>query len=281
MPASVRPSPGVSPVTQLTTADGHSTIYPTNPTTSRGTLCQLNETLPTGGRLECPPPPRCLTTSAHRVHLPALALSTHLWRSGGSHAPNAGEPHLSTPPHSLPTRACVVETDTEAVTDPMSNWPKPSPRFAEYVRKMSACGHWTFTGRTGTDKAVLEHDGVTVAYQLHDGGNDWNGPRNFAAEAQRACGCKFIESRGRKKSRKAFRPSGFSVEGTYSNSTQRRVDHLVNKWHRVDARFAEIEALGEAAPRDLISEARDLIADRSAIERELAELHQPTPVRSN
>lgn len=83
---------------------------------------------------------------------------------------------------------------------------KPSSRYAEYVRKIQ-CDEWECAGKSGNDKAVLRHmpSGVTVAYNLHDGGNDWNGPRNFAAEVQRACGCRLIEPRGRKASRKSPR----------------------------------------------------------------------------
>ena len=130
----------------------------------------------------------------------------------------------------------------------MSNWPKPSPRFAEYVRKMSACGHWTFTGKTGTDKAILEHDGVTVAYQLHDGGNDWNGPRNFAAEAQRICGCRLIEHRGRKRSRKNFRDVDDQVEAQrkrYRAEAERR--HTETRWVNLRTRFLEARERGDRA----------------------------------
>lgn len=83
---------------------------------------------------------------------------------------------------------------------------KPSKRYAEYVRKIT-CSDWEYVGTKGGDKAVLRHvpTGETVAYCLHDGGNDYNGPRNFAAQVQRICGCRMIEARGRKKSRKAVK----------------------------------------------------------------------------
>jgi len=81
---------------------------------------------------------------------------------------------------------------------------KPSRRFAEYVRKI-VCDEWEDLGVRGNDLGVLRHkpSGITVAYALHDGGNEWNGPRNFAADVQKVCGCRLIEPRGRKTSRKS------------------------------------------------------------------------------
>lgn len=91
--------------------------------------------------------------------------------------------------------------------------PKPSTRYSQYVR-LIICDEWESLGRRGNDKGVLRHKvtGKTVAYNLHDGGNDWNGPRNFAAEVQRECGCRLIEARGRKRSRKAVPTSDEEVE---------------------------------------------------------------------
>lgn len=80
---------------------------------------------------------------------------------------------------------------------------KPSPRYAEYVRKIT-CGDWEPAGIKGNDRGVLLHTktGATVSYGLHDGGNALSGPRNFAADVQRICGCPLVEPRGRKRSRK-------------------------------------------------------------------------------
>lgn len=84
----------------------------------------------------------------------------------------------------------------------------PSKRFGEYVRKLMACGHWEDAERADGDHvAWVRHKatGKELNYQLHDGGNDTNSPRNMARAAQDICGCKFIEVRGRKRSRKAVR----------------------------------------------------------------------------
>lgn len=84
---------------------------------------------------------------------------------------------------------------------------RPSPRFRPYVEKVMSCGHWLDTGRVVSgDCAVLIHEttGHTIAYGLHDGGNDYNGARNFAAEAQAVCGCTFLQPRNRRRSRKVF-----------------------------------------------------------------------------
>jgi len=81
----------------------------------------------------------------------------------------------------------------------------PSKRFGEYVRKLMACGHWDDAERSDGDHvAWIRHKatGLELSYQLHDGGNDTNSPRNMARAAQDICGCKFIEARGRKRSRK-------------------------------------------------------------------------------
>lgn len=128
----------------------------------------------------------------------------------------------------------------------MSDWPKPSSRYAEYVRKLAACGHWTFTGITGGDKAVLRHGRESVAYGMHDGGNERNGPRNFAAAAQRACGCTFIQPRGRKRSRKTFRDRDPQVEAQrrrYRDAEER--DRKVRSWVEMRGRFLEAQERGD------------------------------------
>lgn len=161
----------------------------------------------------------------------------------------------------------------------MSDWPKPSSRYAEYVRKLAACGHWEFTGITGGDKAVLSHGRESVAYGMHDGGNDRNGPRNFAAAAQRACGCTFIQPRGRKRSRKAIEVSGFNPSTSYSNPTQAEVDRLISEWRCLDGQIEEFEALGESASRSQVNDALGVIRRRMEVEANLADLHQPMPTR--
>ena len=159
----------------------------------------------------------------------------------------------------------------------MSDWPKPSSRYAEYVRKLAACGHWKFTGIVGGDKAVLSHRGATVTYGMHDGGNDYNGPRNFAAAAQRACGCTFVQPRGRKRSRKAVTASGINPSSSYSNPTQQTVDNLNAEWRRLTDSLAAFEALGGAASRCQVNEALQVIRRRADVEERLTELHQPIP----
>lgn len=145
----------------------------------------------------------------------------------------------------------------------MSDWPKPSSRYAEYVRKLAACGHWKFTAIVGGDKAVLSHGRESVAYGMHDGGNDKNGPRNFAAEAQRACGCTFIQPRGRKRSRKTFRDRDLRVEAQrrrYRDATER--DRRVRSWVEMRSRFLEAQERGD------VTAAR---AELQTISKELAE----------
>lgn len=129
----------------------------------------------------------------------------------------------------------------------MSEWPKPSSRYAEYVRKLAACGHWKFAGIVGGDKAVLDHDGTTVSYGMHDGGNEHNGPRNFAAEAQKVCGCTFIQPRGRKRSRKKFSDRDPQVEAQrrkYRESVERK--RKVESWCEMRSRFLEARECGDS-----------------------------------
>jgi hypothetical protein len=113
--------------------------------------------------------------------------------------------------------------------------PKPSRQYAEYVRKIK-CDQWESAGMRGSDKGLLVHKatGETVAYNLHDGGNDWNGPRNFALEIQRLCGCRLIEPRGRKKSRKSLKQDDQQLAAA-------RAKHAAE----FDARLAEQERARE------------------------------------
>lgn len=163
----------------------------------------------------------------------------------------------------------------------MTAWPKPSGRFWEYVRKVKSCGHWECDGRKGSDVAVIRHvaSGATLAYQLHDGGNDLNSARNFAASAQQVCGCKFVEQRSRKRSRKAPELTGFSPTSSFSNPTQATVDRLNAQWRGLDEQVAVFEALGSAATRSQINEALAVIRRRMQVEQKLRDLHQPTPER--
>jgi hypothetical protein len=149
---------------------------------------------------------------------------------------------------------------------------KPSRRYAEYVRRI-VCDEWTPAGSTGGDKALLVHvSGVTVAYCLHDGGNDWNGPRNFALEVQKTCGCQLIEARGRKKSRKAVKPSGFDPARVIPSSERERIESL--RARHAEQRV-EWEALVANPTRDGAQRARELLAEIRQVEDELTCLYQP------
>lgn len=152
--------------------------------------------------------------------------------------------------------------------------PKPSPRFAEYVRKIK-CGEWESLGPLGSDKGALRHThtGQTVAYNTHDGGNEWNGARNFALTVQRICGCRLIEPRGRKRSRKAFRPSGFRVETSRPNpAVSARITELDERHAELRKRWDDLTA---NPTRENALAARQLLAEASGIEDELEALYQP------
>lgn len=138
---------------------------------------------------------------------------------------------------------------------------KPSARAAEYLNKLT-CGHWEDTGKlVGSHIGIIRHrqSGQTVTYELHAGGNDSNSARNMAAEISRVCGCRLIEARGRKRSRKAIHTSGFSLDV----ARQERQAH-----HRADAK-AELEEAQARAIRADLAELADAIrnASRTAWER--------------
>lgn len=152
---------------------------------------------------------------------------------------------------------------------------RPSKRYAEYIRRIK-CDHWVADDKpVGNDKAVLRCvlNDATAAYGLHDGGNDWNGPRNFAADIQKGCGCQIIESRGRKKSRKAIRPSGFSVASAHSPSpTSTEVEALMSQHDELRREFSELLKRGD---RSAAERARGVLHEASVVANRLRALHQP------
>lgn len=106
---------------------------------------------------------------------------------------------------------------------------KPSPRFAEYMRLIK-CDQWESTGEATSDRAFIRHiSGLVLSYALHDGGNDRNSPRNFAKQVQDACGCILVQPRGRKRSRKAFRPSGFRLDDHRDSAASIEIAGLVEE----------------------------------------------------
>ncbi len=150
---------------------------------------------------------------------------------------------------------------------------KPSRRYAEYVRRI--CNEWEPAGVSGNDLALIRHipTGTVLAYGLHDGGNDHNSARNFASDVQRVCGCRLIEVRGRKRSRKAVRPSGFRLDDKRSNvAAQDRIADL-------SARHNELRRIWN----DLVSDpcrtnallAREVLAEIVVVEAELSAAYQP------
>lgn len=158
----------------------------------------------------------------------------------------------------------------------------PSKRFAEYVKAVMACGHWSDAETViGNHAGQLVHTatGQTVGYLLHDGGNDVNGPRNFARKAGAICGCTFIQPRGRKSSRKSIRGTGFDIK---------RARRETKKWHetegaqidalheRHDAAATRLDELSAGSPtRAEIEEARGLCAEITETEAALTRLCQP------
>ena len=152
---------------------------------------------------------------------------------------------------------------------------QPSPRYAEYVKAVLSCGHWEPTGRMiskSHPEIIHVKSGQTLTYQIHDGGSDQNSPRNFAASAQRICGCKFVQSRGRKRSRKKVEGSGFSMPS--SGQTPAWVDKA---WHKYDALVAQLQDLQARGDRSAIQEAVEVAREIASTERALRGAYQPPP----
>lgn len=129
----------------------------------------------------------------------------------------------------------------------------PCRDFRSLVKKMMACGHWRDGERVvGDHAALIEHiaSGKSLAYGLH-AGNDRNGPRNLGTQAEKMCGCVFVDPRGRKQSRKAFRGSGFNLDAA---ARDRRASGQSQPW-----------SAGESTPAQLRIERANLVAQLDAM----------------
>lgn len=161
--------------------------------------------------------------------------------------------------------------------------PRPSARYRPFVQKLLACGHWRMTNRTtdGGAKGVLEHvdSAATVCFATSDNGHEWNNARNMAHDAERICGCSFVEHRNRRRSRKAPERSGFSLEGTRRNDTgedARRARH----GDLLGAQQATITTLERMVADGATREAGQVALRLRDIEERLAETYLPyTPYR--
>lgn len=154
---------------------------------------------------------------------------------------------------------------------------KPSARFSEYVTKMRRCGHWEETGAVTSHTGEIRHidSGQSLWFHTHDGGNEMNAARNFAAEASQLCGCRFIEPRGRKKSRKAAELSGFSLDSAVRANAQ---------WGgRVSEASERIEEIDTLIKRGLLDPIRDrarllsLLRERGSLAEVVEGGYQPVP----
>lgn len=148
-----------------------------------------------------------------------------------------------------------------------------STRYAEVLRKVT-CDHWVCEGRNdhlAFIRCVLND--IRLGYQTHDGGNAHNAVRNFAADMERACGCVLVEKRNRRRSRKAFRPSGYTPR---KSQTEREISEeiaaLVAEWDAIEAIF-EAAVMGGERPDDALG----MALRRQHIAARLEELYKPVP----
>lgn len=140
---------------------------------------------------------------------------------------------------------------------------------------MLACGHWKQTGAATNHTAEIQHTttGQSLWYQTHDGGNEWNAARNFAAEAQALCGCKFIEPRGRKRSRKAIRGTGFNLNDAVADNA-RWDGPVADARPRIEEIDAQVVQLDPHRDRD---QALALLRERERLAAVLEAGYQPVP----
>jgi hypothetical protein len=125
---------------------------------------------------------------------------------------------------------------------------RPSKRYRPFVQALLSCGHWRIPDVKGNGhQAPIEHIGTgrRLWYETHDGGNDINSARNFASAAGKICGCTFVQPRQRKRSRKAFRGSGFENGPRFVTFGCRRIDDLMA---RHDEIVEDLRRLGDTAP---------------------------------
>lgn len=161
----------------------------------------------------------------------------------------------------------TVQLDTEMAD--------PSKRFSEYVTKMRRCGHWEETGAFSDHGAEIRHinSGESLWFHMHDGGNEINSSRNFATAASRLCGCKFIEPRGRKKSRKAVQSSGFNLDSAARANAQQggRVSEVLERIWEVDIHLMTLNPIRDR------NKVLILLRERLTLAKILEDGYQPVP----
>lgn len=159
---------------------------------------------------------------------------------------------------------------------------KPSTRAAGYVRAALKCGHWEDAEQKNSHEAFLRHieSGVLIGYPMHDGGSDYNSARNSANAMSALCGCKFVEARGRKRSRKADQHTDFDVtqavreQRAWHREHDAQIEHWQQKRSTAIATLKRIEHL-KAEQREQALEACAQIIDAETHLRELHQIVEP------
>lgn len=152
---------------------------------------------------------------------------------------------------------------------------KPSKRYSEYVPAILSCGHWEETGTLSKHShAVIRHTatGATSAYATHDGGNDYNAARNFAADCGRVCGCDFVEHRNRRRSRKADQVTGFTVP-----TGSAEPEFITKLWERHRTILEGLHSMAATGVRPNIRKARREAKALGEVERRLHDAFQAPP----
>lgn len=142
----------------------------------------------------------------------------------------------------------------------------------EIVSAAEALG-FRFKGYTGSGHCQVEHPNGVVTFPST--ASDWRAVRNITAELERVSGRKLPRvNSGR--SRKAFRPSGFSIEAARKDAAAWGAREQVEELHAEHAAAVdEMTALIAQGDRAAAQQAKRVLTRIRDLEEQLAAMHQP------
>ena len=148
-----------------------------------------------------------------------------------------------------------------------------SPDLTKIVRS-ALHGGWQWVGYTGTTHAVIQwpETGEKVTFGTTPGVASW---KTTATEIEKISGLKVWHKGNKKKSRRAFKPSGFDLYAkTASSWSSDLVDELYGQLHAYTKEFVAIADQDHQSRAD-VSRAAWLLRRIKEIETQLVRYHQP------
>jgi hypothetical protein len=144
------------------------------------------------------------------------------------------------------------------------------PDMTRVVREALANG-WEWVGVSGTTHAQIRWpaSGDILRFGTTPSVASW---KSLAADIKRVSGVEVWRKGNRKRSRKAFRPSGFTLTAPRESAAAGEIDRLI-ALH--EAQRDEWERLVTAPSRNAAMRARELMTEIDATEGRLRRLHQP------